>query len=162
MAERASHDREPGGARTIDRHAHVFWVADEHGGSGRLRADTHAFTALPMSLDHELPPGHEATTPGELLAAAQSASYVVTLAGVLAGDGTPARELAVDTICELREDAAGRHLVALQVHVLGRGQALGDARFEERAQAALERCPISRAIGATVPISLDAQVLDGS
>jgi lipoyl-dependent peroxiredoxin len=150
----------PAGTRTIDRRAHVFWVADERGGSGRLRADTHAFSSLPMSLAGDLPPGHEATTPGELLAAAQSASFVVTLAELLARDGTPARELAVDATCEIRENAAGARAIAvLNVHVSARAQGLDGPKFKERAEAALATCPISNALSASVPISLDAQLL---
>jgi organic hydroperoxide reductase OsmC/OhrA len=155
MSEVRVTERQDGPAR-IERHAHVLWIDHGDGGRGRLRGDSQAFSALPLSLAQDgIDPGESHTTPGELLAAAQAASFVVTLADLLARRGTPARELAVDAICQVQEDGYRRTVVGLRLRVAGRGTGLDARGFAEFADAALACCPISQALSRAVTISIE-------
>jgi|SRR5215218_10772862 len=172
MAEPTVGDDREGAPRRIERHAHTLWIASERGESGRLRADSRAFSSLPVSLARDTPSSREATIPGELLAAAQSVSFAVTLADLLAHDGSPAHELAVDTTCELREEPSGtRQITALRPAPLrsstrtrpqqlpgarrgGTGELPGFSRPQRR-HPDPHRCPASR--GALMPALDDAR-----
>src|SRR5437870_12680764 len=99
----ADERKDDAAARRIERHAHVLWIHHSDGGQGHLRGDGKAFSALPLSLADEQDSRRAHTTPGELIAAAMSASFAATLADLLARDGTPATELTVDGTCELAD-----------------------------------------------------------
>ncbi len=143
----------------LERHAHTLWIEHQSGGSGRVRGASRTFCALPVSLADKADAGHAVTTPGELLAAAHSASFAVTLADILGRRGTPVRELVVDATCEIGDDGSGgRQITMLQLHVLGSGTGVDAATFSGAADAALACCPISHALSSTVPISIDAQL----
>jgi lipoyl-dependent peroxiredoxin len=159
MSEVRVTERQGGPATRLERHAHVLWIDQGDGGRGRLRGDSRAFSALPLSLAHdEIDPGESHTTPGELLAAAQAASFVVTLADLLARRGTPARELAVDAICQVQEDGYRRTVVGLRLRVAGQGTGLDAAAFAGSADAALACCPISQALSRAVTISIQVHL----
>ena len=151
---------ERGGAATsVERHAHVLWTDRGGGGCGRLGGGSRTFSALPISLaDGEAAPNDSHTTPGELLAAALAASFAVTLADLLARRSAPAHELVVDATCQVQEAGSVRALNGLRLRLAGRGNALTAATFAESADAALACCPVSRALSATVPISVEAHL----
>lgn len=141
-------------------HAHVVWIGDQTGGSVRLRGASRTFSAVPVSLGH----GDAATTPGELIAAALiaaalSASLILTLTGLLARRGTPARELDVAATCEIEADATDGTIIAAQLRVCGRGIPLDAASFSECCAQALASCSVSRAMSPGVPITLDAHLM---
>jgi organic hydroperoxide reductase OsmC/OhrA len=159
MAEVSLRERHDGAATRTERHAHVLWIDHGDGGRGHLRGDSRAFSALPLSLANgELERGESHTTPGELLAAAQAASFAVTLADLLARRETPASELIVDAACHLTENGTTRTVVGLRLRVAGRGTSLDAAGFAQSAGAALACCPISLALNITVPISIETHV----
>lgn len=145
-------------ASSITRQAHVLWIDNAGGKGGRLRGDSGAFRAMPFSLAYQRNSRSPQTTPGELLAAAQSASFVLTLADLLARHGTPARELSVDAICQLDDAGSGRRLRALRLRVVGHATELDAAAFKKSADAALGCCPISRALSADVAIGIETEL----
>lgn len=142
----------------IRRHAHVRWVHHPDGGQGHIRGDGKAFSSLPLSLADEQDARRAHTTPGELVAAAMSASFAATLADLLARNGTPAKELTVDGTCELLDRGSDRSITGLQLQVSARGTGLGSGDFTDIADRALARCPVSHALSAEVAISVDARV----
>jgi lipoyl-dependent peroxiredoxin len=159
MPEVRARQRPDGRATRIERHAHVLWTDHGKGGRGRLRGESRAFSALPLSLvNGDRDPNESDTTPGELLAAAQAASFVVTLADVLVRRGTPASELAVDAICQIQEEGARRTVVGLRLRVAGRGTGLDAAAFAASADTALAQCPISHALSTAVTISIEVHL----
>jgi OsmC subfamily peroxiredoxin len=141
-----------------EAHAHVLWIGNENGGSGRLRGASHAFSAMPVSLVESADASHSATTPGELLAAAHAASFVATLADVLARRGAHARELDADATCEIEDDTHERLVTAAHLRVRGRGTDLDAESFCECCERALACCPISRTLSSNVQITLDARL----
>ena len=162
MSELLVTERQDRPATRIERHAYVLWIDQGAGGRGRVRGGSQALSSLPVSLAHdETDQSGSHTTPGELLAAAQAGSFVVTFADLLARRGTPARELAVDASCEIYESGSRRTVVGLQLRVFGRGPGLDAATFARLADEALARCPISRALSRAVTIGIECR-LEGS
>ena len=145
-------------AETVERHAHILWIDHGSGGHGYLRPDSRAFSPLPVSLADTSDSGSPDTTPGELLAAAECSSFVVTLADLLARRDTPALELEVDATCHIEESERGQSISGLHLRVRGRGAGLESESFADSANRALACCPISHALGATVRITLDADL----
>jgi organic hydroperoxide reductase OsmC/OhrA len=119
------------------RHSTVRWLTDPPHGVARMRVDSNAFTALPVSFPDGRPTTGE-TTPGELLAAAFSAFMATNLAHRLERDGVPARELVVDVWCHLSGDATSRSLEELEIEVRSRVPELDEKGFRAAAEAALD------------------------
>jgi lipoyl-dependent peroxiredoxin len=162
MLETPVQERQERAAEMVERHAHILWIDHGGGGHGYLRGDSRAFSPLPISLADTTAWGSPDTTPGELLAAAQCSSYVVTLADLLARRDTPALELAVDATCQLEDNECGQTISGLHVRVRGRGAGLEPESFAEFAHLALTCCPISHALSATVAITVDAGLARGT
>jgi lipoyl-dependent peroxiredoxin len=144
--------------RRVKRHAHVHWTHHADGGHGHIRGDGKAFSALPLSIADEQDTRRAHTTPGELVAAAMSASFAATVADLLAQGGTPAKELTVDGTCQLDDRGSGRSISGLHIYVTARGTGLDADDFANCADRALACCPVSHALSAEVAISMDARV----
>src|SRR5437764_6275187 len=115
MFETPVQERQGRAAETVERHAHILWIDRGGGGHGYLRGDSRAFSALPASRADTSDSGSPDTTPGELLAAAQCSSVVVTLADLLARRDTPALELEVDATCQIEENECRQSISGLHL-----------------------------------------------
>lgn len=151
MATSVSHD-------PALRHGKVRWLRDPPHGVARLRVESDAFTALPMSVPDGEP--HEGeTTPGELLAAAYSAFMATDLAERLERNGVPARELVVDAWCRLSAGATPRSVLGVEVKILGRVPGVDEERFRSVTGVALASCHRSlgmrRALRTKLQVSLE-------
>jgi lipoyl-dependent peroxiredoxin len=151
MATSVSHD-------PAVRHGKVRWLRDPPHGVARLRVESDAFTALPMSVPDGEP--HEGeTTPGELLAAAYSAFMATDLAERLERNGVPARELVVDAWCRLSAGATPRSVLGVEVKILGRVPGVDEERFRSVTGVALASCHRSlgmrRALRTKLQVSLE-------
>lgn len=140
------------------RHGKVSWLCDPPHGVARLRVESDAFTALPMSVPDGEP--HEGeTTPGELLAAAYSAFMATDLADRLERNGVPARELVVDAWCRLSAGATPRSVLGVEVKILGRVPGVDEERFRSVTGVALASCHRSlgmrRALRTKLQVSLE-------
>src|SRR5437764_5418018 len=163
MVETVVQERQARAAETVERRAHIRWIEHGSGGHGYLRGDSRAFSPLPVSVAGTSgDSGSPGTTPGELMAAAQCSSFVVTLADLLARRATPALELEVDATCHIEESECGQSISGLHLRVRGRGAGLEPESFAEAAQVALACCPISHALSATVTITVDAGLARGT
>ena len=141
------------------RHGKVRWLRDPPHGVARLRVESDAFTALPMSVPDGEP--HEGeTTPGELLAAAYSAFMATDLAERLERNGVPARELVVDAWCRLSAGATPRSVLGVEVKILGRVPGVDEERFRSVTGVALASCHRSlgmrRALRTKLQVSLES------
>ena len=151
MATSVSHD-------PAVRHGKVRWLRDPPHGVARLRVESDAFTALPMSVPDGEP--HEGeTTPGELLAAAYSAFMATDLAERLERNGVPAHELVVDAWCRLSAGATPRSVLGVEVKILGRVPGVDEERFRSVTGVALASCHRSlgmrRALRTKLQVSLE-------
>jgi osmotically inducible protein OsmC len=121
------------------RHGMVRWLCDPPHGVARLRVESDAFTALPMSVPDGEPHDGE-TTPGELLAAAYSAFMATDLAERLQRNGVPARELVVEAWCRVSAGGTPKSVLDFEVKVLGRVPGVDEERFRSVTGVALASC----------------------
>ncbi|MFI5693256.1 OsmC family peroxiredoxin [Kribbella sp. NPDC051586] len=98
-----------------------------------------------------------ATSPEELIAAAHTACYAMSLSAEIAQrGGTPqAHEVRADVTLGPDQANGGFKLTGIKLIVRAEVDGLDDAGFAEAAQAAKANCPISKAL-AGVDITLDA------
>jgi osmotically inducible protein OsmC len=136
----------------IVRHATVRWVGSPPHGTARAQVDSHAFTALPVSVNRGSPtPGK--TTPGELLAAAYATFLATRVARQLERDGDPAHELVVDVSC-LISDWESITVAGFQVDVHGRVRGIDRNRFRSDVQADVRSCSQAFGLRDDVPVEL--------
>jgi lipoyl-dependent peroxiredoxin len=141
----------------------VTWSGDVARGGGEISAETGAFGPLPYSLATRVGTAEGKTSPEELLAAAHAGCYAMSLAGELAGAGTPVAQLEVRATVTLDEVEGGSHrIVASELHARARVTGVDRSAFERAAAAADEGCPFSALIRASGRVTVNAQLEGGS
>jgi len=97
----------------------------------------------------------DTTTPEELIAAAHSACYAMSLSnGIAKAGGTP---IALDVTADVtvNRDESGLRITTSKLTVRAELEGLTEEQFQEAAAAAKAGCPVSKAL-AGVEITLDA------
>jgi len=141
----------------IERTAEIVWEGNVARGAGTISADSGAFAGLAYSLPTRIGQPEGKTSPEELLAAAHGACLAMSLAGELAGAGTPPGRL--DVSCRIVMDEVegqGHQIVGSQVELVAAADGLDDAGLQAAVAKADEGCPFSallRRAGTDVQVS---------
>ncbi|WP_018633397.1 OsmC family protein [Neomegalonema perideroedes] len=142
----------------MDRHATAIWKGSLKEGAGTLATQSGALSALPYSFKtrFEDAEGKSGTNPEELIAAAHAGCFAMQLSHFLAENGTPAESLdAKATVTLVPGTGLTQSALVLRAKVPG----LDAAKFQELATKAKENCPVSKALGGALKLSLDAQLV---
>jgi osmotically inducible protein OsmC len=141
----------------VQREANVTWEGNVARGNGAISAATGAFTELPYSLATRIEKVDGKTSPEELLAAAHAACFAMSLAGELAGAGTPAEHLDVNATITLDQVEDGSHrIVASELLARARVTETDQETLDRLAQAASEGCTFSKLIEASGTVTVTA------
>jgi osmotically inducible protein OsmC len=139
----------------IVREAEISWEGSPARGGGTLTvASSGAFSGLPFSLPSRIGAPEGKTSPEELLAAAHGGCFTTSLAGELAGAGTPPGRL--DVHCTITMDEvvdAGHRIVHSALDVRAQVPGIDDDSLAAAVEAADRGCPFSallRAAGAGI------------
>jgi lipoyl-dependent peroxiredoxin len=141
------------------REATTNWHGDLKTGAGVVTLDSSNAGSFPVSFPSRSSDTADGqTSPEELIAAAQSACYAMSLANGLALAGTPVTTLDVSAEVTLGRDAAGG-LALTSIVLTAEATVPGsdDAAFQAAAVEAKAGCPVSKALAA-VPITLVARL----
>jgi osmotically inducible protein OsmC len=95
------------------------------------------------------------TSPEELIAAAHSACYAMSLSNEIGKAGGTPQALDVSAAVTLGQKDGAPHITGIALTVRAEVDGLDAAGFEKAAQAAKAGCPVSKALSA-VEITLDA------
>ena len=139
--------------KPLVRHGKVRWLCDPPHGVARVRVESDAFTALPLSIPRGEPRAGE-TTPGELLAAAYSGFMATDLAERLERNGVPASEIVVNAWCRLSWDAIPRSVQEFEIDVHARVPGIDEERLQTMAGVALASCHASLGMRRDLPTKL--------
>ena len=141
----------------VQRQANVSWEGNVARGSGTLSGATGTFDALPFSLASRVEKVDGKTSPEELLAAAHAACYAMSLAGELAGVGTPPEHLEVNATVTIDQVEDGSHRI-VSSELLARARVTGTDQetLERLAQTASEGCPFTKLIEASANVTVTA------
>ena len=147
----------------VAREANVSWSGNVARGSGSISAGTGAFTDLPYSLAARVEQPDGKTSPEELLAAAHAGCFTMSLAGELAGAGSPPDQLDVTAKVTLDEVEDGSHrIVSSELLARARVTGIDAAQLQELANAASDGCPLSALIGASAEVTVNARLEGGT
>ncbi|MGA8246211.1 MAG: OsmC family peroxiredoxin [Nocardioides sp.] len=141
------------------RTSRTAWTGTLQEGSGQTELTSSQLATFDVSFPKRAAEHADGTTsPEELIAAAHSACYAMSLSdGIAKAGGTPVA-LDVQADVTLGPDAAGGfRLTGILLTVRGEVEGLDAAGFEQAAQAAKAGCPVSKAL-AGVEITLDASL----
>jgi osmotically inducible protein OsmC len=142
------------------RDASTQWTGDLQTGSGVVTLDSSNAGQFPVTFPTRAgePDGH--TSPEELVAAAHSACFAMSLANGLAGAGTPATSLSVSAEVELGRNAEGQlAITSIRLSADGVVPGLTAEQFAEAAATAKSGCIISRALAGVTDITVAATLL---
>ena len=147
----------------VQRSADVTWSGNVARGGGEITAATGAFGPLPYSLATRVGAVEGKTSPEELLAAAHAGCYAMSLAGEIAGEGTPADRVSVRATVTLDEVEDGSHrIVASELHARARVRGMDAATFQRLAGSADEGCTFSALIRASGTVTVNAELEGGA
>jgi osmotically inducible protein OsmC len=95
------------------------------------------------------------TSPEELIAAAHSACFAMSLSNEIGKAGGTPQSIEVSADVTLGRDAGGLAITSIRLTVRAEVEGLDAAAFDEAAQTAKAGCPVSKAL-ASVEITMDA------
>jgi len=139
------------------RTARTAWNGGLQDGSGQVELTSSGVGTYEVSFPKRAADDADGTTsPEELVAAAHSACFAMSLSNEIAQAGGTPEALDVTADVTLGPDPAGGfRLTGIKLTVRGEVSGLDEAGFAKAADAAKAGCPISKAL-AGVDITLDA------
>ena len=138
------------------RSARTAWNGGLKDGSGQVELTSSGVGTFDVSWPKRVADEADGTSPEELVAAAHSACYAMSLSGILGRAGATPQALEIKADVSVGEDPAGGFkLTGILLTVRAEVNGIDEAGFAQAAQQAKEGCPISKAL-AGVDITLDA------
>ncbi|MGI9085527.1 MAG: OsmC family peroxiredoxin [Aeromicrobium sp.] len=141
------------------RTARTAWDGGLKDGSGQVELTSSGLATFDVSFPKRAADDADGTTsPEELVGAAHSSCYSMSLAGLLEKEGTTPQTLDVTADVSVGYDDKGAlGLTGIVLTVRAEVDGIDEAGFQKVAEAAKEGCPISKALTG-VDISLDASL----
>ena len=136
---------------SIKHTSHATWSGTVPQGTGQFTIGKSAL-GLPFSLKSRLGEG-PSTNPEELIAAALSGCYAMSLSGELASNGTPATGVKAQAVVHLVQGNDGFSIPIVDLSVVADVPGLGDASFQAIAEQAERVCPVSQLLKADVRLT---------
>lgn len=138
------------------RKATAVWNGTLKEGNGKMNFSNYSG---PFSFVSRFEEG-DGTNPEELVGAAHAGCYSMFLAALISGEGLTPESVKTTNTVTLGKDDAGPCITNIHLDCTVKCDGLSQEKFNELAQAAKEKCPISRLYaGGTAQIDLDAKLL---
>ena len=139
------------------RTARTAWNGTLQEGSGQVELSSSKIGTYEVSFPKRAADEAGGTTsPEELIAAAHSSCFAMSLSSEIAKAGGTPQSLEVSADVTLGQKDGGPHITKIAITVRGEVEGLDAAGFEQAAQAAKAGCPVSKALAGVDEISLDA------
>ncbi|MDP9235860.1 MAG: OsmC family peroxiredoxin [Chloroflexota bacterium] len=145
----------------MERRAEIVWEGDIRG-SGRLSVGSEAFPEQVVTFAARTEAADGKTSPEELIAAAHATCYAMAFSNTLAQEKSPPERLEVSAVCTLDRVEGALKITTIELAVRGVVSGIDQARFEELARLAEQRCPVSNALRGNVEISVHAELRGGA
>jgi osmotically inducible protein OsmC len=133
------------------RSAHTAWKGGLQDGSGQVELTSSGVGSYEVSFPKRAADEADGTTsPEELIAAAHTACYAMSLSNEIAQAGGTPKSLDVSADVTLGPDPAGGFRISgIRLTVRGVADGLDEARFQTAAERAKTGCPVSKALTGT-------------
>ena len=137
-----------------ERTAEVTWKGSLFEGGGTIdRVASGAFGPLDVTWASRAEEPDGRTSPEELIAAAHAACFSMAFSNGLAEAGNPPERLETSATVTF---VPGTGITKSALRVRGSVPGMDEATFVEKAAAAKENCPVSKALAGVPEITLDA------
>lgn len=139
------------------RTARTAWNGGLQSGSGQVELTSSGVGAYDVDFPRRASDDPQGTTsPEELIAAAHSACFAMSLSNEIAQAGGTPHGIEVSAEVDLGPDKAGGGFILTEIRLSASIEAdgLDDAGFDRAVEAARTGCPVSKSL--SVPIRLDA------
>jgi osmotically inducible protein OsmC len=137
------------------RDATTHWEGGLQTGKGEVTLDSSNAGQFPVSFPTRAGAPEGQTSPEELIAAAHSACYAMSLSNLLEQSGHAPASLDVSAEVTLGRRDDGLAITGVALTARGTVAGVSVEEFEKYAQTAKESCPVSKALTGTT-ITLDA------
>jgi lipoyl-dependent peroxiredoxin len=142
---------------TAVRRATATWQGDLLTGNGTVSAGSSGrFKDLATTWASRVEDPEGRTSPEELLAAAHASCFSMAFSNNLAKAGFPPEEVEVTAEITLEKLEAGQTVVSSALTVRAHVHGIDEEAFQAAAASAKDGCPISRALNASVALSVVA------
>jgi len=137
-----------------NRKASAVWEGGLKGGKGTFKDEKGAISGQ-YNFSSRFEEG-VGSNPESLLAAAHAACFSMALSAQLEGNGTTATRVETNAVCTVEKVGAGFTITTMRLNTRATVPGIDAAKFQEIANAAVDGCPVSRALKGNVNIVLDA------
>jgi osmotically inducible protein OsmC len=133
------------------RTARTTWDGGFQDGSGQVELTSSGLATFDVSWPRRVDDDNsDTTTPEELIGAAHSACYAMSLVKTLEDGGVTAQSLDVRADVSFGPDPhGGMKITGIVLTVRGEADGIDAAGFEAAAESAKTGCPVSKALGGT-------------
>jgi lipoyl-dependent peroxiredoxin len=140
-----------------DRKASAQWEGTFKEGKGTMKMSSGAYEGPYSAASRfEEAPG---TNPEELIAAAHAGCYSMALASRLSNNGFPPDRIDTTANVHMEKTDAGNSITRIDLVTHVHAPGIDDAKFQELAEDARQKCPVSRALAGVNEITLDAKLV---
>jgi osmotically inducible protein OsmC len=131
----------------------AVWKGNLREGSGTFTAGDSISGGYTFKSRFEDGPG---SNPEQLIAAAHAACFSMSLANLLAQDGTPAESIETQATVQLERVDGAATITKIHLSTVGTVSGVSAETFQAVAATAKTNCPVSRALASVPEITLDA------
>ena len=136
------------------RHADAHWAGTLKDGGGSLKMESGAYEG-PYTWADRFADG-KGTNPEELLGAAHAGCYTMFLSAILTNNDFYPTRLDTEAAVHLED---GPTITKIELSVEAVVDGLDEEQFQQFAQEAKEKCPVSKALAAVPEIALSARLV---
>lgn len=136
----------------MKRSASAVWNGDLKQGRGTLSTQGGVLRQTPYSFHSRFEQG-EGTNPEELIAAAHAGCFTMQLSAFLAEAGHPATELNTEATLTFEQVDGTWTITTLHLELTGQVPGMEQAKFEQIANDAKAKCPVSRVLKAEITLT---------
>jgi lipoyl-dependent peroxiredoxin len=136
----------------MKRTASAVWNGDLKQGKGTLSTQGGVLHNTPYSFAARFEQG-AGTNPEELIAAAHAGCFTMQLSAFLANAGFPADELTTKATLTFEQVESTWTITSIHLDLAGRVPGIDAAKFQETANDAKAKCPVSRLLKAEITLA---------
>lgn len=139
----------------MQRKGSTHWQGNMHSGLGEISTESGALKSIPYaySTRFENDPG---TNPEELIAAAHSACFAMSLSGILAKKGYNADSLDVSAVVSIEKNSDGGFGIrSSKLRLRAQVPGIDKKTFYSLAEDAKLTCPVSKALKVEISLDID-------
>ena len=136
----------------MKRTATAVWNGDLKQGNGTLSTDGGALKKTPYSFAARFEQG-AGTNPEELIAAAHAGCFTMQLSAFMAQAGFTATELSTKATVNFEQVDGTWTITGIHLDLAGRAPKIDDAKFQQLANDAKAKCPVSRVLKAEITLA---------